>query len=532
MEKGRVLVFPPSRREGEATLALLARAQLSAVICTDGNQVAEEIRRGAGALVLTDRGLVAPHLAPIRQALAAQPQWSDLPIILLSPADDQIVRVTREIQEFTNVTILERPASARTLLSAVQAALRARRRQYEMREHLEALKRAEERLVARERQLRAADQRKDEFLAMLAHELRNPLAPMRNVGEILGQTAAGNPGLKSLAGILKRQLTHMVRLVDDLLDVSRVTLGRIELQKGTIDLAQVIADALESVGPLMLEREHTVEVHVERATVYVHGDHDRLVQCVSNLLTNAAKYTDRGGHIAVTMDATEDEVCVSVTDNGVGIPAQLLPEIFELFVQNTRSLDRAQGGLGIGLSVVKRLVEMHAGRIVAYSEGPGHGSRFDIYLPRTAAPEQSAIQAPTGAERQARRILVVDDNQDSADSLQMFLTALGHEVRVAYSSHAALAAVNEELPDVVLLDIGLPDMDGYEVATLIRKRYPHAYLVALTGYGQPEDVQRATESGFSAHMVKPVDLDELKSVLAPPEPSALLRSGTHGLAVH
>jgi signal transduction histidine kinase/AmiR/NasT family two-component response regulator len=526
MEELRVLVYPPSRRDGDATLALLARADVPAVICSDGAQVAAEIDRGAGALVLTDLALVPPHIDAMRLALAQQPQWSDLPIILLGPAVDQIVRVTRAIQEFTNVTLLERPASARILLSAVQAALRARQRQYEMREQLEALQVAEERLVASERELRAADQRKDEFLAMLAHELRNPLAPMRNVGEILGQTAVGNPRLKSLAEILKRQLTHMVRIVDDLLDVSRVTQGRIELQRSTIDLAQVIADALESVAPLMLEREHAVEVEAERAAVYVDGDHARLVQCVSNLLTNAAKYTDKGGHISVTLVATGREACISVADNGIGIPPQLLPQVFELFVQSARSLDRAQGGLGIGLSVVRRLVQMHEGRIQADSEGVGRGSRFEIYLPRVAAPTQRNMRTPAVTPRQLKRILVVDDNQDSADSLRMILGALGHEVRVVYSARSAIAAVEEELPDVVLLDIGLPEMDGYEVAAMIRKRHPHAHLVALTGYGQPEDVRRASAAGFSAHMVKPVDLAELELVLSSPDSSTRVDSAT------
>jgi CheY-like chemotaxis protein len=267
-----------------------------------------------------------------------------------------------------------------------------------------------------------------------------------------------------------------------------------------------------------------VEVAAERATVYVNGDHARLVQCVSNLLTNAAKYTDRGGRISVTLVATGRGACISVSDNGVGIPPQLLPRIFELFVQSARSLDRAQGGLGIGLSVVRRLVEMHEGRIHAYSEGSGRGSRFEIHLPRVAAPAQRNIRTPAVAPRQPKRILIVDDNQDSADSLQMILAALGHTVRVVYSARGAIAAVEEELPEVVLLDIGLPEMDGYEVAALIHKRYPHATLVALTGYGQPEDVRRATAAGFSAHMVKPVDLAELELVLSPPDSSSRMNS--------
>jgi signal transduction histidine kinase/ActR/RegA family two-component response regulator len=514
MDEYRVLILPPGARDGEVTARLLRRAGLSCHVCADPRATVEQIREGAGALILTEVNLGRPDIEPLRAALAAQPPWSDLPVVLLCPASGQSDAVAAALSIFTNVTILERPASARTLVSAIQAALRGRVRQYQTRHQLMALEQAQDGLRARERQLREADRRKDEFLAMLAHELRNPLAPIRNVSELLGRQGAENSRIRAMADILRRQITHLTRIVDDLLDVSRVTQGRIELQPETVDLASVVADACESVQPLVSERRHTLRCCPVSERVCVNGDKARLVQCVSNLLINAAKYTDPGGLLEVNVRARGPHACITVSDNGVGISPELLPQIFELFVQSARSLDRAQGGLGIGLSVVKRLVDMHGGSVTAESDGPGQGSRFEICLPRIETPSAHAGPLPASAEGPARRVLVVDDNQDAADSLVMILSSLGHEAQAAYTSEEALALIERRPPEVVFLDIGLPGMDGYGVATRLRERKLPIFIVALTGYGQPEDRRKAAAAGIDAHLVKPVDLAQLEEALA------------------
>jgi signal transduction histidine kinase/CheY-like chemotaxis protein len=515
IDEHRALIFPPSRRDGDAIRTVLNRAGISSLICFEARTTAVAIEAGAGVLVVSDAVLGSPDFDPIVEALQAQPPWSDLPVVLLCPPNAQSDALPRVSAAFTNVTLLERPASVRTLVSAVQVALRARKRQYETRQQLAALQKAQESLRARERQLREADRRKDEFLAMLAHELRNPLAPIRNVSEILIHGAGANERIEAMAGILRRQINQLTRIVDDLLDVSRVTQGRIELQRGTVDLAAVVSDACESVQPLISERGHVLHIAVVPSHVYVNGDRERLIQCVSNLLINAVKYTDRGGRIEVDVRPDGPEVCLSVTDNGVGIAPELLPQIFELFVQSARSLDRSQGGLGIGLSVVRRLIEMHGGKVTASSAGLGQGARFEIRLTRTEAPaaRKPEQRAPPPKGKQ---VLVVDDNRDAADSLVMILTSVGHLAHAAYTPAEALAFFDSQVPDVVLLDIGLPGMDGYQVARLIRAKKVPTRIVALTGYGQPDDIKKAAAAGIEAHLVKPVDISTLEAILAGP----------------
>ncbi|HEX5458543.1 MAG TPA: ATP-binding protein [Steroidobacteraceae bacterium] len=483
------------------TREVLRRVNLLCTVCHEASEVAHEIDAGSGVLVMTDAALVLPSIQTILASLSRQPAWSDLPVVLLCQTDPHTPAVAGIFSAFTNVTVLDRPTSARTLVSAVQAALRGRLRQYQTRDQLEALRIAEE-------NLRNADRRKDEFLAMLAHELRNPLAPIRNAGELLARMLPDDSQVQTVAAIVKRQSSHLSRMVDDLLDVSRITQGRINLQQEPINLASVISQALESVEPLMRENRHKVFVAVGYAPAYVNGDHARLVQCVANILTNASKYTDPGGEIRVEMRRDNGEAVISITDNGVGIPAELLPRIFDLFVQSNRSLDRSQGGLGIGLSVVHRLIEMHGGRVSAASDGPGRGARFEIVLPVIACPlEMREEQSEQTAAR--RRILIVDDNADSANSLAMILNLCGHVAEPVYGAAEALQRAAALDPEVVLLDIGLPGMDGYEVARRLRSRGSSARLVALTGYGQPEDVRRAADAGFDTHLVKPVDLQHL-----------------------
>jgi CheY-like chemotaxis protein len=368
-------------------------------------------------------------------------------------------------------------------------------------------------------ELREADRRKDEFLAMLAHELRNPLAPIRNAVQFLRMAGPASKDLPWACDVIERQTAQMTRLVDDLLDVSRITRGKIRLEKAPVDVATVVAQAVESSRPVIEARQHALDVALPPGPpLLVDADATRLAQVVLNLLHNAAKYTDEGGKIWVVVERQGDEAAIRVRDTGIGIPPEMLPHVFDLFTQVDRTLDRAQGGLGIGLTLVRRLVELHGGRATASSPGPGQGSEFVIRLPLLDAAPAEHQAAPANSQRTGPRyrILVVDDNRDSADSLAIVLRGEGHEVVTAYDGPSALEEARTSQPQAVLLDIGLPGLDGYEVARRLRqdRDLQHVLLVAMTGYGKSEDRERSRQAGFDAHLVKPVDLDELKSLLS------------------
>ncbi len=369
--------------------------------------------------------------------------------------------------------------------------------------------------------LKDSDRRKDEFLAMLAHELRNPLAPIRTSVQIVRAKSPAVPELQWATEVIERQVHQMARLVDDLLDVSRITRGKIELRKERVELAAIVRSAVEASRPLIENRGHELTVTVPSQPIHLEADPTRLAQVLLNLLNNAAKYMDRAGRIWLTAERAGDEVVIRVRDTGIGIPAEMLPRIFDLFTQVDRSLERAEGGLGIGLTLVRRLVEMHGGTVEAHSEGPGRGSEFVVRLPIAGPAEDREPQGAAGggdeaAAPAARRILVVDDNQDAAESLGMLLRALGHEVRTAHDGLEAVRAVPDFRPDVVLLDIGMPKLNGYEAARQIREQPGGAalVLVALTGWGQEEDRRLSHEAGFDHHMTKPVELADLQKLLA------------------
>jgi len=520
----RVLVLPATRRDGEVTRVLFERAGLDCLLCDDAAALAAELAAGVGAVVLTDAVLSDPRAQLIVEALAKQPTWSDIPIVLAARAAPVLAAEARLLESLINVTLVDRPTSARTLISAVQAALRTRGRQYQIRNHIEALRQAEE-------ALRAADRRKDEFLAMLAHELRNPLAPILSASELLERMLRADGRSQAILQIVKRQARHLTRLVDDLLDVARITQGRIQLQAEPLELARVISQALESVGPLLEHKQHRVILVPQPEPLHVNGDGARLVQCLTNILTNAAKYTDAGGQITVEARREGALALITITDNGVGISKELLPSVFELFVQSERSLDRAQGGLGVGLSVVKALIEMHAGQVSVHSAGPGSGSRFEIRLPLMQGVDAVAATAPA-LPGESRRVLIVDDNVDAAESLAQLLRLEGHSVGTAHAALAALERVAHLCPEVILVDIGLPEMDGYELARRLRAAGTPARLVALTGYGQLDDIQRGRAAGFEAHLLKPVDLAALHEILRGKEDPAEGRErATAGQAV-
>ena len=367
-----------------------------------------------------------------------------------------------------------------------------------------------------------ADRRKDEFLAMLAHELRTPLAPIRTATQLLAFAERDTSIAPRVRAVIERQVQNMTRLIDDLLDVSRITRGAVELQLATTDVARLVSQAVETAGPLLQRREHRLTVSVPEAPIHVCADATRLEQVIVNLLANAAKFTTRGGEVRVHVDDSRDDtVAIRVIDNGRGISKSLLPRVFEIFTQGSRSLDRADGGLGLGLTVAQRLVEMHGGSLTVQSEGAGCGSEFTITLPRAQGPCQDDGEPVAAAPPGPRRIMIVEDHRDAADMLAMVLTAQSHQVHIAADGHAALQAVARFRPDIMLIDIGLPGMSGYDLAERVRsdRSLGPVLLVALTGYGGPDDRTRALNSGFDRHVVKPIDesaLDELLRGAPPP----------------
>jgi PAS domain S-box-containing protein len=363
-----------------------------------------------------------------------------------------------------------------------------------------------------EESLRESDRRKDEFIAMLAHELRNPIAPIRNAGELLSRLATDERQV-ALAGVLKRQTEQLSRLLDDLLEVARVTQGRIELKSEIVAIQTCVQMAVEAVEPLIKERCQRLSVTRQGLSIFVYADKARLTQCIANLLTNATKFTPANGDIRVNSRVEDGHAIIEVSDTGVGIASDLLPHLFELFVQGQKSLDRSEGGLGIGLSVCKRLIEMQGGHVTGSSEGLGHGSTFAIDLPQVKE-EAAALREFTPQTSNAkRRVLVVDDNKDAADSLAALLEMDGHEVKAVYTAEAGLEEVDLRMPDLVLLDIGLPRISGYEVVQRIKTAHPLMSVVALSGYGSTEDKQRAVAAGFDAHLVKPVNFDDLRGLM-------------------
>jgi PAS domain S-box-containing protein len=368
-----------------------------------------------------------------------------------------------------------------------------------------------------ENALREADRRKDEFLATLAHELRNPLAPIRNAARLLLLKGSPDPQLKWGAEVIHRQVDHMSRLLDDLLDVSRISRNRLDLRTEWIDLGTVINSAIETSRPVI--DAHRQELSVDRPSepIYVNADPMRLAQVFSNLVNNAAKFMDAGGLIRLSAERQGNEAVVSIKDRGVGMEAGMLPHIFEIFWQASPALERSHGGLGVGLSLARGIIELHGGRIEARSRGPGHGSEFIVYLPVASDPARLPSARPDEplAGGKARRVLIVDDVKDNADSLAALLKTLGHEVHVVYGGAAAIAAANTLRPDAVLLDIGMPDIDGLQVCTHLRRQPwgKSMLIVALTGWGQEGDRTRTEEAGFDHHLIKPAELSALTKLL-------------------
>ena len=500
----RVLMRPATAKDAAMTAVVLEHAGIEAQTCADLPGLLREMAGGAGALLVSEELLSGSGAAELAAAVAAQPPWSDLPVLILARQGADSRAISTAMEGIANVTVLERPLRVASLVSALRSALRARRRQYELRRILE--------------DLNEADRRKTEFLATLAHELRNPMAPLSTALAILKRKPLTSEAARPYYELMGRQLDHMVRLVNDLMEVSRITRGKIELQLDELVLEKVIRGAVELSRPLMDAGRHTLELHIADASLAVMGDSVRLTQVFSNLLNNAAKYTPEGGRIDVFLEHDGDaHAVVRVKDSGAGIPAAMLDAIFEMFVQVSGTARAAQGGLGIGLTLVKSIVELHGGTVSAKSEGADRGSEFTVSLPLLGHGVRTGTEsaAPEAAMAVNHRILVVDDNRDAAESLEALLALLGAKVAVAFNGSDALAKAELFEPSIAILDIGMPGMDGCELARRLRA-HPRLHgigLIALTGWGQPDDRLRIARAGFDHHLLKPLDVDELTVAL-------------------
>jgi signal transduction histidine kinase/CheY-like chemotaxis protein len=462
-----------------------------------------EMRGGAGALLLTEEALDS-SADEFEEVLAAQLPWSSLPILLFpagSSTQEAVSPRVRRLNDLAALTLLDRPIRKFSLVSAVSAALRARRQQYDVRDLLARL----------EREVRS----RDEFLAILGHELRNPLGAILTAVQLMERRA--DVGGSRERSIILRQTRLLSRLVDDLLDVSRVASGKISLQRVPVDVADLVERCVQSHSSAASSRRISLSLNGGTKPWRLEGDPVRVEQVVNNLLTNSLKYTPPGGQVEVSIAAGDSRGEIRVEDNGVGIDPKILPRIFDLFTQADMTLDRSQGGMGIGLTLVRSLVQMHGGTVRAESPGPGQGSCFVVTLPRL--PEGNTVaRAPVAAEPEevnSRRILVVEDNEDLREGLASLLRHLGHQVVAAENGEEGIEKAIAERPDVALVDIGLPLLDGYGVARRIREVFGGSvFLVALTGYGLADDRRRALEAGFDEHLTKPASAGALMRLLA------------------
>ena len=513
----RVLVLAPTGRDALLACQILSQTGLPCGACPSEQDLFREILEGAGAVLVAEEALQPPILQAMVDLLGGQEPWSDLPLIVFARASGADEDVLARLSPLSNITLLERPVRMSTLISAVQTALRARRRQYEVRDLLQ-------------RQVEA-DRRKDEFLAMLGHELRNPLAAIRNALWVLGEVGSQEEPDVRQREVIERQTRHLVRMVDDLLDVSRVTLGKIILKRQQVDLGQIAERCLHDLGLATQAASHGLSIEEKTETALVSGDPVRIEQVICNLVQNAIKYTPRGGRIRLIVERQGDEAVIRVGDTGVGITAEMLPRIFEPFTQVESSRTRSEGGLGLGLPLVRSLVELHGGTVEAFSDGPGKGSELTVRLPlragetapRPARRPARAASASTAGDTPVLRILVVEDNLDGRESLRDLLEIWGHEVELAEDGAEGVEKALASQPDVALVDIGLPGLDGNEVARRIRAELGAAppdrvELIAMTGYGQPEDRRRALQAGFDSYLVKPVDPAHLGRLLAAVRP--------------
>ena len=500
----RALVVTPAPNDGTLICDVLRKSGIEASYSPGFSDLIVD-HDCCAVLVLAEEALGVESTAKLVDFLRVQPLWSDLPIIVLAAESEVGMQKKESVENIYNIgnaTILQRPVPMMSLVSTVRAALRARGRQIEVRELLQQ----------REREVKE----RDEFLAMLAHELRNPLAPIRN-GLHIWKLDNSSPEQKIKArDSMERQVHHVTRMLDDLLDVARVSKGKVTLRRERLDLVALVKSCAEDHRPIIEAATLSFEVKLPSHPVWATIDKTRITQVIGNLLVNALKFTERNGRVTLAMQAQpgEQTVTISVLDNGIGMSREVLGKIFRPFSQADSTLERSRGGLGLGLVLSKQLIELHSGAIESHSDGVGKGSRFTVTLPAQFDIPNPAVTPMNVAASRIKRILVIEDNFDAADTLKMMLELLGYEVAVAGTGQEGIARLSDVRPHLVLCDIGLPGMDGYEVARAIRTTGDQCQLIALTGYGQEDDRRRAREAGFDVHLTKPVDPTVLEALLA------------------
>ena len=490
---------------------LLGSLGVEGAPCADYSQLCDQIERGAAAIILSEPPTISDTDSRLLSILHTQPTWSAIPTIIISAESPNMDEISEGLP--LGATLVERPVRIKTLASIIRIALHARHNQYMLRDLLQE----RETLVDL---LRHEARIKNEFLATLAHELRNPLAPIRTGLQILRLSPSGKPSTQTLE-MMDRQVRHLIRLIDDLLDISRITRGKLELRKQKIPLTLLLSNAVESSKPLLDSGKHTLTVSAPEELITLDVDPVRLAQVISNLLNNAAKYTPSGGAIALTALHKDDSVQIEVKDNGIGLSPQMLTKVFDMFSQVEPSAVRSQGGLGIGLTLARRLTEMHSGTVEATSPGPGKGSTFTVTLPYKEKPNADTADTTEGSRVSeplhvtSHRVLVVDDQADIAQSFKDLLSLLGQDTHIAHNGPEALEAAKDFKPELIFLDIGLPGMTGYEVARTLRaeQETPKPRIIAVTGWGDEHNVSLARDAGFDRHLTKPVDPLEIQRIL-------------------
>jgi signal transduction histidine kinase/ActR/RegA family two-component response regulator len=488
----RILIYAPAGQDATLAAKVLATAHLPSHVCRNLAELAEQLELGAGAVLTVEEALAPGAYKMLHEYVTRQPDWSDLPILLLTHRGADSPPVRQAVKGLGNLSLMERPVRTLALITALQAILRARSKQYQVRE---------------------AARRKDEFLASLGHELRNPLAPIRTSVSLLAHLYPGAPQVERIKSTVERQVRLLTRLVDDLLDVARITSGKIKLQRQQVTLAAVMHHVSELCSAAADAKRIHVAYHLPANQVTLNADYARVVQIFANILSNAIKFTPQGGHVLVSAHSDGERLEVRMRDSGIGLQADAIPRIFRMFEQSTTVNGQFSSGLGIGLSLSRQFAEMHGGSVEAFSEGAGKGSEFVIKLPvvcetRIAAPERGA---PEEADGRKMRALVVDDNQDAADSLAALLEIDGFDVHAVYDGAAAVEASAQAVPDMIVMDLGMPGMDGYETARAIRQQAgaERILMIALTGWGQSDARRRTVEAGFDHHLVKPVELEQI-----------------------
>ncbi|MBC7684539.1 MAG: response regulator [Bdellovibrionales bacterium] len=493
MEK-RVLIYAPTGQDAALASKMLTLANVENLVTSTAAQLASEMLVGVGAVLTVEEALSSGGLKTLGEFVQRQPNWSDLPIVLLTNRGPDSLSVRQAIAVLGNVTLLERPVRTLTLITSLQSVLRARYKQYQVRE---------------------TDRRKDEFLASLGHELRNPLAPIRTSMGVLTHLYPDQSPVKKISAVVERQVTHLTRLVDDLLDVARINSGKIALQRDFTTFAAVIGHVSELCSAPAAGRGIKIDYALPEEEIVLHADYARVVQIVANILSNAIKFTPVEGRISVR--ALVDNGClkIHVKDTGIGLEPAALTRIFDMFEQSRPPSGQIASGLGIGLSLSRQFAKMHGGSVHATSEGLGKGSEFVVSLPVVSenAPLPSPVPESNALLSDRRpKVLVVDDNRDAADSLQALFEMENCNVATAYDGYEAVQAVESAMPEIIVMDLGMPSMDGYEAARRIRCQpgSKDVLMIALTGWGQSDARQRTIDAGFDHHLIKPVNFDEIK----------------------